>query len=48
MAELPTLVARALEEVAASTTLAALDEVRVRWLGKKGVLTDQLKALGSG
>lgn len=46
MAELPTLVARALEEVAASTTLAALDEVRVRWLGKKGILTDQLKALG--
>jgi phenylalanyl-tRNA synthetase alpha chain len=33
--------------VAASTTLAALDDVRVRWLGKKGVLTEQLKSLGA-
>jgi phenylalanyl-tRNA synthetase alpha chain len=33
--------------VAASTTLAALDEVRVRWLGKKGLLTEQLKSLGA-
>ncbi len=27
--------------------LAALDEVRVRWLGKKGTLTEQLKSLGA-
>ena len=27
-------------------TLAALDEVRVRLLGKKGLLTEQLKGLG--
>jgi phenylalanyl-tRNA synthetase alpha chain len=43
---LPALVQAALDEVAASTGLAALDEVRVRWLGKKGTLTEQLKSLG--
>jgi phenylalanyl-tRNA synthetase alpha chain len=43
---LPALVKAALDEVAASTELAALDEVRVRWLGKKGTLTEQLKSLG--
>ncbi|MBM4215689.1 MAG: phenylalanine--tRNA ligase subunit alpha [Gammaproteobacteria bacterium] len=47
MSDLATLTRQALDEVAASTTLAALDEVRVRWLGKKGVLTEQLKSLGS-
>jgi phenylalanyl-tRNA synthetase alpha chain len=45
--DLASLVRRALEEVAACGDLAALDEVRVRWLGKKGVLTDQLKSLGA-
>jgi len=43
---LSTLVERALAEVAASADLAALDEVRVRVLGKKGSLTEQLKGLG--
>ena len=47
MSDLATLTRQALDDVAASTTLAALDEVRVRWLGKKGVLTEQLKSLGS-
>ena len=47
MSDLATLTRKALDEVAASTTLAALDEVRVRWLGKKGVLTEQLKSLGA-
>jgi len=47
VSDLATLTRQALDEVAASTTLAALDEVRVRWLGKKGVLTEQLKSLGS-
>ncbi len=47
MSDLATLTRKALDDVAASTTLAALDEVRVRWLGKKGVLTEQLKSLGS-
>ncbi len=47
MADLESLQRRALDEVAASKTLAALDEVRVRWLGKKGLLTEQLKSLGA-
>jgi len=46
VSELATLTRLALDEVAASPSLAALDEVRVRWLGKKGLLTEQLKALG--
>ncbi len=46
MGDLATLLRQALEEVTASDTLAALDEVRVRWLGKKGAFTEQLKALG--
>jgi phenylalanyl-tRNA synthetase alpha chain len=45
--DLATLLRQALDEVTASTTLAALDEVRVRWLGKKGAFTEQLKALGA-
>src|SRR5271163_2458839 len=40
------LVEQALADVNASATLAALDEVRVRILGKKGLLTEQLKTLG--
>jgi phenylalanyl-tRNA synthetase alpha chain len=47
VADLASLQQRALDEVAASTTLAALDEARVRWLGKKGLLTEQLKSLGA-
>jgi phenylalanyl-tRNA synthetase alpha chain len=45
--ELSSLVSEALGEVAGCADLAALDEVRVRWLGKKGTLTEQLKSLGS-
>lgn len=41
------LVARALLEIRASVDLAELDEVRVRWLGKKGELTAALKSLGA-
>jgi phenylalanyl-tRNA synthetase alpha chain len=37
---------RALEEISSSATPQRLDEVRVHWLGKKGVLTDELKSLG--
>jgi len=44
--DLATLTRQALDEVAASATLAALEEVRIRWLGKKGLLTDYLKSLG--
>jgi phenylalanyl-tRNA synthetase alpha chain len=38
---------QALDEVAACGDLAALEDARVRWLGKKGTLTEQLKALGA-
>jgi phenylalanyl-tRNA synthetase alpha chain len=44
---LSALVEQALEDVNSSATLAALDEVRVRILGKKGLLTEQLKGLGA-
>jgi len=37
---------QALAEMRAAADLAALDEVRVRFLGKKGSLTEQLKGLG--
>ncbi len=46
MTDLPALTAQALVQIGASDSLAALDELRVHWLGKKGVLTEQLKALG--
>jgi phenylalanyl-tRNA synthetase alpha chain len=41
------LTERALAEIAASGDIARLEEVRVHWLGKKGVLTEQLKSLGA-
>jgi phenylalanyl-tRNA synthetase alpha chain len=47
MDDLATLSRQALAEVAGSSDLAALDDVRVRWLGKKGTLTEQLKSLGA-
>jgi phenylalanyl-tRNA synthetase alpha chain len=37
----------ALLEVSRAGTLPELEEVRVRWLGKKGQITEQLKALGT-
>jgi len=46
LADLTALTQEALAEVAACGDLAALDDARVRWLGKKGALTEQLKALG--
>ncbi len=46
MAELAALTEAALAQVASSASMAALDEVRVRWLGRKGTLTEQLKSLG--
>ena len=47
MADLTALTGQALAEVAACGDLAALEDARVRWLGKKGALTEQLKALGA-
>jgi phenylalanyl-tRNA synthetase alpha chain len=44
---LSALVAQALADMEAAGDLAALDEVRVRLLGKKGLLTEQLKGLGA-
>jgi phenylalanyl-tRNA synthetase alpha chain len=44
--DLSTLVAQALADIDACAALAALDEVRVKMLGKKGLLTEQLKSLG--
>jgi phenylalanyl-tRNA synthetase alpha chain len=47
LADLTALVGQALDEVAACGGLAALEESRVHWLGKKGALTEQLKSLGT-
>ena len=46
MADLTALTQEALTEVAACGDLAALDEVRVRFLGKKGRITELLKSAG--
>ena len=40
------LVAEAGEQIAAATDVAALDQVRVKYLGKAGLLTAELKKLG--
>lgn len=45
--DLDNLITEARAAVAAAVTLADLDQVRVHYLGKKGVVTEQLKALGA-
>ncbi len=47
MHDLDELISRAQADISASLDLASLDQVRVRFLGKKGELTVQLKGLGS-
>ena len=47
MDALTEVIARAGREVEQAADLAQLDAVRVRYLGKKGLLTDYLKALGA-
>jgi phenylalanyl-tRNA synthetase alpha chain len=47
MQALDELVQRAKSEIESAATLAALDAVRVAWLGKKGTLTRRLKLLSS-
>lgn len=47
MSDLEALAGSARAAVAAAADLAALDAVRVRFLGKKGELTAELKALGA-
>ena len=41
------MIEKALQEVAQADALPALEEIRVRWLGKKGLVTEQLKTLGT-
>lgn len=45
--DLSNLLKEAAEEIQASADLRELDAVRVKYLGKKGLVTDQLKAVGS-
>jgi phenylalanyl-tRNA synthetase alpha chain len=45
--ELDTLTAGALAQIRDAGSVPALEEIRVRWLGKKGALTEQLKTLGA-
>jgi phenylalanyl-tRNA synthetase alpha chain len=45
--DIPGLLEAAHAAVIDATTLAVLDEVRVRYLGKSGLMTEQLKKLGS-
>ncbi|UCG72816.1 MAG: phenylalanine--tRNA ligase subunit alpha [Chromatiales bacterium] len=47
MHELDELLSRALADVSSAPDLGALDQARVRYLGKKGQITGQLKQLGS-
>jgi phenylalanyl-tRNA synthetase alpha chain len=47
VADLTVITRQALDEVAACGDLAALEDARVRWLGKRGTLTEQLKSLGA-
>jgi phenylalanyl-tRNA synthetase alpha chain len=47
VADLTALVEQAEAQVRGCASLAALDELRVHWLGRKGVLTEQLKGLGA-
>ena len=46
MSELENLLAQATDEIGSSETLKNLEEIRVRYLGKKGLVTEQLKSLG--
>ena len=46
-ASIEDIVTQALQELARATDLSQLDQVRVNYLGKKGVFTQQMKELGS-
>ena len=46
MQDLSDVMDKAQQELSAATDLAALDQVRVQYLGKKGLVTGQLKQLG--
>ncbi|NJO15623.1 MAG: phenylalanine--tRNA ligase subunit alpha [Thioploca sp.] len=46
MQELSQLINQAQQAIFQASDLATLEQLRVQWLGKKGVLTEQLKQLG--
>jgi phenylalanyl-tRNA synthetase alpha chain len=46
-AQLSALIDEAEREIAAASSVDAVEQLRVRYLGKKGVLTEQLKRLGT-
>ena len=46
MDHLPTLVSEARDAIQAAQSVAALDELRVRYFGKKGEVTALLKGMG--
>ncbi len=45
-ATLDDILTQAKQQLAASATLADLDQIRVHYLGKKGVFTERMKELG--
>ncbi len=47
MTTLEDVLASAQGELAAADTLASLDRVRIQYIGKKGLITEQMKRLGS-
>ena len=47
MSELTRIVEQALEEIDAAGDLASLDQLRVQYLGRKGLISLQMKTLGS-
>ncbi len=47
MPALPELIEQAHQAITQAATLPDLDQIRVQYLGKKGVLTEQLKELGT-
>lgn len=47
MIDLTSLVAEAQQAITGASDLAALEELRVKYLGKKGLLTEQMKSLGA-
>jgi phenylalanyl-tRNA synthetase alpha chain len=45
--ELAALIESALAQIASAGHIGELDEIRIQWLGRKGTLTEQLKAIGA-
>ena len=47
MQELSQLINQAQQTISQAPDFATLEQLRVQWLGKKGVLTERLKQLGN-